>query len=244
MRIAICDDEAIYIEQVKAVADRYTECRSKQHLELDAFTHPDDLLEASAKIGGYDIYVLDILMPEMNGIALGTKLRDAGYSGKIIYLTSSSEYSLDAFSVRAFDYLIKPINEQLFFKALDEAAALISERQNKYILVKTKDRNIKLSFDSILYAALNHRVVTYYLSDGRTVESTSLRGAFTDAVAELLEDERFNLCSVGMVVNLDHITEIENDAIVFGNTYRPFLGEKLCRKLRGIWSEHLFRMEV
>lgn len=244
MRIAICDDETVCTEQVKSAAERYSARRAGCHLELDAFNHPDDLLEATEKIGGYDIYILDVVMPETNGIELGAKLRAEGYDGKIIYLTSSSEYSLDAFKVRAFDYLIKPINEQLFFNAIDEAAALISRKKDKFILVKTKDRSIKLSFDSIMYAELNHRMVTYYLAGGRTVETISLRGSFTDAVAELLEDNRFNLCSVGMVVNLDHITAIESDAVVFGSTYHPFLGEKHCRKLRGAWSEHLFNGEA
>ena len=240
MRIAICDDEAICIEQVSAAVVRYTAERSGRHAELDSFSHPEDLLEAAAKIGGYDVYILDVVMPTTNGIALGAKLRDAGYNGKIIYLTSSSEYSLDAFSVRAFDYIIKPIDEQRFFNTLDEATTLISPKKDKHIIVKTKDRSIKLSFDSIVYAELSHRAIVYYLSDGRAVESTSLRGSFTDAVAELLADKRFYQCSVGMLVNLDCITEIESGAIVFGNTYRPFLGEKHCRKLRSAWSEYLF----
>lgn len=240
MRIAICDDEAICIEQVSAAVARYTAERADRRTELDAFSHPEDLLEAAEKIGGYDVYILDVVMPTTNGITLGAKLRDAGYNGKIIYLTSSSEYSLDAFSVRAFDYIIKPIDEQRFFNTLDEAAALISQKKDKFIIVKTKDRSIKLSFDSIVYAELSHRAIVYYLSDGRAVESTSLRGSFTDAVTELLADKRFYQCSVGMLVNLDCITEIESGAIVFGNTYRPFLGEKHCRKLRSAWSEYLF----
>lgn len=240
MRIAICDDEAVCLEQIKSAAEQYAASRTDRIFTVDTFANPDDLMEAAEKIGGYDIYILDVVMPGMNGIALGAKLRDEGYDGKIIYLTSSEEYSLDAFRVRALDYLIKPIREQSFFKAMDDAAALIAEQKDKFLLVKTKDRSIKLRFDSILYAELNRRAVTYHLTGGRAVESITLRGSFTEAVADLLADRRFHLCSVGMVVNLDCITEIEADAVVFGNTCRPFLGEKYCRKLRGVWSEYLF----
>ena len=244
MRIAICDDEAVCIEQVSKIAEQYAVGRSDRNFVLESFTHPDDLLEAAEKIGGYDIYILDIIMPDMNGIDLGAILREAGYDGKIIYLTASEEYSLAAFRVRAFDYLIKPISEEAFTRAIDEAAALIEEKKDRFILVKTKDRNIKISFDSILYTELNRRVITYYLTGGRRVESVSLRGTFMEAMTELLADKRFYLCSVGMVVNLDCITEIETNAVVFGNTCRPFLGEKYCRKLRGVWSEYLFDGEV
>ena len=131
MRIAICDDERICIEQVMAVATRYAASHADRRFTFDTFFHPEDLTEAAEKIGGYDIYILDVVMPGMNGISLGVKLREAGYDGKIIYLTSSSEYSLDAFRVRALDYLIKPIEDGSFFKAMDDAAALISEKKEQ-----------------------------------------------------------------------------------------------------------------
>lgn len=243
MKIAICDDERICIEQVMAVATRYAASHADRRFTFDTFFHPEDLTEAAEKIGGYDIYILDVVMPGMNGISLGVKLREAGYDGKIIYLTSSSEYSLDAFRVRALDYLIKPIEDGSFFKAMDDAAALISEKKNKFLLVKARERSIKLGFDSILYADLNQRAINYHLSDGRMVESMTLRGTFTEAIADLLEDRRFNLCSVSMVVNLDCVAEIETDAVVFGNGCRAYLGEKYCRKLRSVWSEYLFNGE-
>lgn len=244
MRMAICDDDAACLEQVKGISRRYAADCGSRSLSVDAFAHPEELLEAAEKIGGYDIYILDVVMPGMNGIALGAKLREKGYDGKIVYLTSSDEYSLDAFGVRAFDYLLKPVQEQRLCRVVEEAAALISGKKDKFLLVKTRDRSIKLTFDSILYAELTRRSVTYYLTGGRVVESISLRGSFTEAVAELLADRRFCLCSVGMVVNLDCITEIESGAVVFGDTCRAFLSEKYCRKLRSVWSEYLFCGEV
>lgn len=240
MRIAICDDEAACLSRVRAVAEEY---KNDKGVGYDIFSHPEDLLEAAEKLGGYDIYILDVIMPSLNGIQLGQKLRDAGYDGKIIYLTSSEEYSLDAFRVRAFDYLIKPISKDAFYRAVDEAAATISEKKDKSLLVKAKERSVKLTYDSIMYAEFNKRAVVYYLVGGRRVESTTLRTTFSAAMADLLADRRFTACGQSMVVNLDHVTEVENTAVVFGTTYRPFLGEKNCRKLRDAWAEYLFGQE-
>lgn len=240
MRIAICDDEAACLSRVRAVAEEY---KNDKGVGYDIFSHPEDLLEAAEKLGGYDIYILDVIMPSLNGIQLGQKLRDAGYDGKIIYLTSSEEYSLDAFRVRAFDYLIKPISKDAFYRAVDEAAATISEKKDKSLLVKAKERSVKLTYDSIMYAEFNKRAVVYYLVGGRRVESTTLRTTFSAAMTDLLADRRFTACGQSMVVNLDHVTEVENTAVVFGTTYRPFLGEKNCRKLRDAWAEYLFGQE-
>lgn len=240
MKIAICDDEKKCLENAIAATEKYTKQRSEKSITFEAFTHPEDLISACEKNGGYDIYILDVVMPDLSGIQLGDKLRNLGFDGKIIYLTSSQEYSLDAFRVKAFDYLIKPINDEAFFKAVDEAIEAIAEKNDKYILVKSKERSIKLNFDSIMYAELTKRAIRYYLTKGRTVETVTLRTTFAEACAELLDDRRFHLCNQSILVNLDHITEVENEAAVFGDTYKMFLSEKTCRKLRSVWSDYLF----
>ena len=240
MRIAICDDEARCLEQVTAIAGQYVRDRKDKKITVSTFSHADDLLEEAEKIGGFDIYILDIVMPDMNGIQLGMKLRDMGYDGKIIYLTSSEEYALDSFKVRALNYIIKPITEKDFYATVDEAVELLYEKKEKHILVKAKERSVKLPLDSIMYAELSKRVVTYYLENGNAVESTTLRTTFTDAVAELLADRRFVLCGAGMAVNLDHVTSVEGEAITLGENHRIFLAKKTCRELRMSWSKYLF----
>ncbi|MBQ8449228.1 MAG: response regulator transcription factor [Clostridia bacterium] len=243
MRIAICDDEPHCLGQAVAVAEEYLKDRKEKKLSLHTFSTSYDLLEEAEKTGGFDIYVLDIVMPGMNGIQLGKKLRDAGYNGKIIYLTSSEEYSLDAFRVKALNYIIKPITKEAFYEALDEALDLIYIKNEKSFVVKTKERTVKLTFDSIMYIETSKRTVIYHLVGGKSVESLSMRSGFGEAIADLLDDKRFVLCGAGMAVNLDHVTEIENEAVAFGDTYKPFLGKKACRELRVAWSDYLLDSE-
>jgi DNA-binding LytR/AlgR family response regulator len=239
MKIAICDDEARCLERVREIAEAYVADRKDKRISVSYFSTPDDLLEESEKIGGFDVYVLDIIMPRMNGIELGTRLRAMGCDGKILYLTSSKEYALDSFKVHALNYLIKPIEPQPFYEALDEAVSLLQDKREKSILIKTKERSIKVSLDSILYAEIIKRAVVYHLTDGRVVESISMRASFSDSVAELLEDRRFVLCGPGTAVNLDHVTEVDNDSVTLGDT-TVFAAKKSCRDLRLAWSEYLF----
>lgn len=243
MKIAICDDEPRCLEQVVSIAEEYIKENKEKKLTLHTFNHAEDLLEEAEKTGGFDIYVLDIVMPNTNGIQLGKKLRDAGYNGKIIYLTSSEEYSLDAFRVKALNYIIKPITKDSFYEAVDEALDLIYVKNEKSFVVKTKERTVKLTYDSIMYVETAKRAVIYHLVGGKSVESLSMRSGFQESIAELLADKRFVLCGAGMAVNLDHVTEVENEAVVFDNTYKPFLGKKACRELRVVWSDYLLDSE-
>ena len=220
MRIAICDDEQICLSLTAIIASEYQKAHPDRSMVFELFSPPEAMWEAAERIGGYDIYILDIIMPSMNGIELGLKLREAGYDGRINCLTSSADYAVDAFRVRAFDYILKPINKAAFFKSIDEAIIPISEKKDKALLVKLKDRCIKLTFGSIMYANLSKRTSRYHLVGSRTVESVTLRTTFSEAMADLLADKRFAMTGQSMVVNLSHVTEIKTDAVIFDHAYR------------------------
>lgn len=243
MKIAICDDESRCLEQALVIAHDYAAQRKDKNISFLSFSHAEDLLEAAEKNGGFDVYILDVVMPGINGIRLGIKLRDLGYDGKIIYLSSSEEYALDSFKAKAFHYMIKPCQKDEFFQIVDEAIAAIAVKKDRSTVVKTKDRIVKLHFNQIVCIELVKRIAVYHLTDGKTVESISLRTNFPDAVADLLLDRRFTLCGAGLLVNMDHITEIGTEQIVFGDSHRAFLGKKACRDLRSAWNDFLFGEE-
>lgn len=228
MRIAICDGDVSCLEQTRRAA---ASCVGSA-VTIDPFSHPEQLLEAAEKSGGYDLYILETLLPGMNGISLGGRLRESGCGGRIIYLTTTPDYALDAFRVRAFDYLLKPLCAHTFARTLDEA---IGKKTAPGLPVRSGDSILKLEFDAIVCAERNRRTVSYHLPNGQVVESNTLRGSFSAAIAPLLADKRFALCGASMVVNLDHITEMGHGTVVFGNTHRVFLGEKHYRKLRQAW---------
>ena len=66
------------------------------------------------RCGGFDLYVLDVVMPDLNGIEAGRTLRALGTAGEIIYLSQVADYAPDSYDVQAFYYLLKPIDEARF----------------------------------------------------------------------------------------------------------------------------------
>lgn len=243
MKIAICDDDSLCRTKVLDIIADYAEERKDADILFEVFSNPQALLDAVRVGNPFDIYLLDIVMPEINGIALGQALRSSGAEGKIIYLTSSKEYALESFRVRAFDYILKPVEKAPLWEALDRAIAAVPEKKTKVLIVKTKDSNARIAYDNVLYAELKRRAVTYHLTNGTQVESTTLRTTFTGAVSKLLSDSCFVLCGASMVVNMHHVTMVENDAIVFTDDTRVFLGVKACRKLRADWNAYWITQE-
>lgn len=244
MKIAICDDDSACLEQIHLLTTEYQEERKDKQLLFEQFSSPEDLIAVTRQGNYFDIYILDIVMPNKNGIKLGEILRNAGADGKIIYLTSSKDYALDSFRVRAFDYLIKPAQKLPFFQVLDDAINSVHRNKDKALVLKTKDGTSRITFDSILYAKLSKRIITYHLTNGKILESTTLRGTFADSVRELLLDQRFFLCSVSTVVNLHHITSVQNETVVFDNHEQIYFNQKLCRELRIQWNSYWTSEEV
>lgn len=238
MKIAICDDEKSCRARLLDIAADYAEERKDRELYFDTYSAPEDLLDAVRGGKKYDIFVLDIVMPCMSGIKLGQSLRDLGADGKIIYLTYSREYALESFRVRAFDYIIKPVEKEAFYKTLDEAIAAIARKKDKGIIIKTRDGNARIAFDSILYAELSRRSILFHLVGGATLESVTLRTTFAEAVSELVADDRFVLCGVSAVINLGRTAAFEAECAVLEGGERIFFNKKLCRDLRLAWNNY------
>lgn len=242
MKIAICDDDALCLGSVLDLVTEYTR-QKEQEISVSTYTRASDLMEDSQRIGGYDIYILDVLMPRTNGIELGLQLRDAGFDSRILFLTSSTDYAIAAFKVKASDYLLKPVKKDELFSALDEAIVSLSGKREKGLVIKTRENSVNLSFDSILYAELDRKTVVYHLVNGKTIEGAAIRTSFAEAVQELLRDNRFAMCGTSMVVNLYYIQVVDSDILIFRTGHRTHIGRRASRELRSVWSNFWFNGE-
>lgn len=138
LHIAICDDDAAELAQTRALLDEFLASRALA-ARVREFAAGKELLFDLEDSGAYDLYLLDVVMPEMNGIELGVKLRETDEHGAIIYLTTSEDFAIDSYSARAFWYLVKPVAPDKLFPVLDKAVAALQKRLDEGIAVKTRD---------------------------------------------------------------------------------------------------------
>ena len=243
MKIAICDDDQFYLTAVKQVMDEYLQLPRNREVAVSYFVQSEELLESAGRVGGYDIYILDIVMPDLDGIELARKIRKTDETCAIIFLTSSDLYAIEAFEVRAYRYLLKPVKKEKLFPVLDEIADQMAVRQENCYLLKTKSSYIRINCDSIMYAELSGRRIVFHLINGSTVESTSVRIGFEETLHKLLQNKQFFMCGKGMMANLHHITAIEKDAVVFREIFRHYLPAKVCNEVRAAWIAFWFGKE-
>lgn len=213
---AVCDDDPKQLESTLEMLQRYMQQRPHIDFQYTAFSSGQGLLWAKNSTT-FDLYLLDVLMPEFNGIETGLSLRDRGAEGVIIYLTSSRDYAIESYQTRAFFYLVKPVREQALFRILDQAVEQIDQKKKACLMIHTNTGQRRVLLDQILYVERAGRTMRCYCRDGEVVTSISLRTSLREAVQPLLEDKRFVLCGVSYVLNLRHIIAIEDHAARMDN---------------------------
>ena len=240
MKIAICDDDAASLQRI---TDIVSEFAAGKEISVSSYTRPNEVLEDALHLGGFDLYILDILMPGLTGLQLSSELRRAGLGGRILFLTSSRDFAIDAFRVQASNYLLKPIQKTELIQALTESIAAISTIKRKSMIVKTRESSIWLDFDRIVYAELVRKTVVYHLIGGATLESISIRSTFSEAIQPLLRDNRFFLCGSVKVVNLHYISQLDAVNIFFRDSSTLYIGRRSSRELRSAWYDFCFNGE-
>lgn len=211
IQVAVCDDDSNYLEQITALLHTYFQSRPALEGQVTVFERGEALLERAAHRKGFDLYLLDILMPGLNGIQTGRCLRTLGDGGEIIYLSTSEDYAVDSYDVSAFFYLLKPVNEQKLFTVLDRAVDKLEQRrshqQSSVIVVSTSQGPRRVRLGDIRYVERAGRIMRYHCTDG-VVDSQTIRASFKDMTTPLLEDGRFCRCGASFVLNYQHVTGV------------------------------------
>ncbi len=237
LNVCICDDDPRDMAQIQTLAERFAGEHPEFHLKLQTFTSPFDLLEHLKEKGGFDLYLLDILMPQLKGVELAEHIRARNEAAEILFLTSSPEYALDAFDVAACGYLLKPVNKEKFDKALVSAAHRLTQPENPYLLLKTRDGLRKILLRGLVVVeSFNHdRVCT--LADGsKTVTS--------DTLASLLErlsgDPRFFSPHRAYIINMEHIAALNASSVLLSTGQSVPVARNNYAALKKAYVDYLF----
>ncbi len=233
--IALCDDEGPQRKFTSRMLEDYF-VRRDLPAQICEFAGGRELLDA-LRDQRFDLYLLDIVMPELDGIQLGVALRDKDKDGVIIYLTTSPDFALESFDARAFSYLLKPVREEKLFAVLDDAIAL-RERHDASVIVRTAEGTVRLSLDSILYVELASRAPRYYLDDGSHVAGVTIRASFQEAMQPLLNDKRFHLCGSSFVFNLHHIRSMNKSKVLFDGGRWAAPPRRAFPALQSAWMDY------
>lgn len=236
LRIAICDDEIIVVEEIRKYLEEIQKNVNMQ-FEIDEFYSGKRLLDANIN-QGFDIIYLDIEMPNMNGINTAIQIRETDVNVLLIYVSSYDGYYQQLFEVEPFRFIKKPINKRIFIDVFNKASQRIEKKNTDFHFQYNKSI-IKLPLKEIMY----------FDSQRRTINIHSVNKTYTyydklDNVEKKLnntnnENNVFLRVHKSYLVNYKYIKQWEYSKVYLYNGSMLQISEDRRKKVRKRYMELL-----
>lgn len=211
MRVIVCDDEPLARERLTRII------REEGH---DVVAQATTGIEAIARVKETtpDIVLLDIRMPEMDGIRCAKELNELAQPPAIIFVTAYDHYAISAFKANAIGYLLKPANKEELIDALSRASTLNNAQLNE--IRRLEDPTAQPMRQHI--AARTHRGIEliplsdiyYFTADQKYVQVRHKNGTvLIDETLKELEAEfgtSFFRVHRNALINLDYVEMLES----------------------------------
>lgn len=221
LRIAVCEDAPAEAANIARLLEAYGREHPDRRQLVDRYPSAEKLLEAQEGRRRYDLYLLDIIMPGLGGIELARALNRQGRV-PVIFITSSKEHALEAFSARAVNYLVKPVTLGALSAAIDDALALFRAPPEVYTRIPSLHDGQMAKLSDIVYVEVTGHRLSYHLAGGETVKSKVLRIPFEQVAKDLIDDPRFLRPHRSFLVNAEYIVLFSREAILLeGDIHIP-----------------------
>lgn len=233
LRIAVCDDMPDFLDQIQQCILRWPD--SPDRVSVDIFTDADTLITTHSRTP-FDIILLDVVMPLLSGIDAAEEIRQQDKSVKIVFLTSSPEFAVDSYRVKASNYLLKPLDAKKLYRCLEELSEDIPQNA-KRILVKDQYAFHRVALQDIEFVESDNKYIHFFLVNKTTLTSSDPLYAYEH---KLLLADGFFKCSRSYIVNLHRIDSFSAKEIRMRSGYRIPISRSCQKEFETAYFTTLF----
>ena len=228
MRIAVCDDNSIDLKAMGEVFRRAAPAHT-----LDTFSEGSKLLDAISGGRSYDLLFLDI-MPEITGMELARKIAVIAPDIPVVFLTDSDAYAVEAFSVRALHYILKPMTEQSLKECLNRLEERRSARRRVYIVSSSGDQHMFFA-DELQYAECDAHYYDLHLKNGMVIRVRMTQKEIRDTLGD-----SFLMVSRGLVVNVEFIRQLGPKSCILKDGREILLSRGNTEEIHSAYAAYVF----
>lgn len=233
LKIAICDDNEMDLAKLHSMLTSYY-IASNVELSLDQFTSGKALLQKYKKSGDYQVILLDIEMPQINGIQIAEVIRSTiDKHVFIIFISNYPQYMQQSFLVHPFYYITKPFKLADIFDLMNKIVKEIESSHVIYSLISTESGDVTINIKDVLFInASNSRnnLLTFQFYD----HEFTTRGTIQHWQEELKE-YNFYRCYRSILINLQHIHYFDKGQIILNNGLSVPVSRKKEKELKSLY---------
>ena len=200
LHIAVCDDEASDCQQIAELVNQ-TLLEEGLSCRITSYESGTGLLSAIQNGAQFQILLLDVMMDELDGMALAAALREKGDHTAIIFISSNREMALRGYEVEAVRYLAKPVDRERLREALMFCCRM--RLAPKEILLPTASGQCRILPSDLIYAETWERGIRLTIKDGQIATGMKI-----SELAAMLPERQFVFCHRTILVNLAFIQSI------------------------------------
>lgn len=223
-RIAIVDDEERMRERAREIVERIL---PRQECSVRCYGGGSALLADMEEGEEFDIFLLDIEMPEMDGLLLAQKIREKKRDGAFVFLTSYEKYAIRGYEIHAFAYVLKGEMEARLPEVLGQLREQMVRETARYYVIETANRFEKFRYEDILYIYKEDKNCLFVTECSVHRERIGLE----DARRKLGAPE-FVYIDKGQIVNIGNIAKIVKDTIYFPDGSHVIISRANIRKVK------------
>ena len=207
MRVIILEDLAEHAQRLESLLRDYEKKHPDHPFEIRRYDNPYTLLTEYACDA--DLMFLDIQVPLMDGMQVARRIRDMDQGVMLVFTTALAQYAIAGYEVQAFDYILKPLEAEMFEAKLDRALRVLGyQHEEAWVDFKTKTESRRLPVNQISYIEVrNHDILIH--AAGKIYQHW---GSLTE-YEQKLTPLHFARCNSCYLVNLGHVTSITSSAV-------------------------------
>lgn len=231
MRIVVCEDDEKDRECLLACLEEELG-RRRMSAEIQVYESGEVLLAAGQL--PFQIYFLDIFMPNVSGVSVAKSLRQKDKDAAIVFITSSRDFYAEGFNVGAAHYLVKPFAKADIREALERCLRQVGEGE-RYIELTVNREKRRILFSELIWAESSDKICLLHLRSGECRCYIRL-----DELEQMLDDSRFLRCHRSFLINMDETTEMKKGSfyMITGEEIPTRQAERV--RLRVEYENYLF----
>lgn len=215
LKIALCDDDSQFVSKITGLIQSLLQNGTESPV-ITTYINPVALTASISDGERYDIYILDVEMPDMNGMDVARRIREFQPDAPLLFLSSHLSYATEGYKVQALRYVPKLDLENALPEALEQAVATLEKTDTRSIMVQHYQNYTRILHKDILYVQKMQRSIQIV---------TDRQGVFKDnrGIKELfaeIDDPRFIFTDRAYFVNLDYVQELDGSWLVLNNEDR------------------------
>lgn len=206
IQIAIVEDDAQERVRLKTYLNKFAE---QENVQLSVSEYASGWAFLEGYHPKFDIVLMDIEMPGMDGMETARNLRKIDGKVILIFVTNLAQYAVSGYEVDALDFIVKPVNPQSFVMKMRRAITRTTKKTEDMIQVRTDRENTYLMVSAIKYLEVSGHYVIYHTTGGDLSEYTTMKEAMRK-----IEKPFFARCNQSYLVNLRYVTAVKKDTVI------------------------------